>query len=272
MEALRVPDTRIELYDGSVVMLARFPDLKWVVHHGWYTYNNQQCSGWYFCSIPSNTILPVNAEDLRLLTVVAKSGGCPPPGRPTPPGPHPKPQPGPHPGPNPGPGPGPGPCPCPDPYGPPHPPILPALPKELIKEIDAALIVVETIAQRKKLDTERFPNGKIVCVNDVNGERKYYKWDKSSAEWIEISIEVDVSPFITKEEANATFTTVEQVQALVDEGIDRVTDIVEQTTSPRFEAIETSITELETRVEAHENNTYTKSEIDGFLDWGEPLS
>lgn len=254
MEALRIPDSGIELYDGSVVMLARFPDLKWVVHHGWYTYNHQQCSGWYFCSIPSNTILPVNADDLRLITVVAKSGGCPPPS----PGPGPKPGPCP---PGPGPKPGPGPC----------PPILPALPKELIKDIDAALITVDNIAQRKKLRTERFPDGKIVCVNDVEGERKYYKWNKSTDEWVEIPIEIDVSPFITTEEATSTFTTPEQVQAIVDEGMERVTDIVEQTTSPRFESIETYMTNLEIRIEEHENNTYTKSEVDGFLDWGEPL-
>lgn len=253
MESLKIPNSSIELYEGSVVILARFPDLKWVVHHGWYTYNKQQCSGWYFSSIPSNTVLPVSADDLRLITVVAKSGGCPPvPPESFPPScPYP-PRPGPCP-------PRPGPC-----------PPTPFLPKDFIKELNASFIVVQNIAQRKKLDTDRFPDGKMICVNDVEGERKYYRWKKSMADWEEFILTPDLEPFITKEEAFDTFTTSQQVQYLIDTSFDNIEEIIEETINttvgPRIDSIDSSISALSDTLDDHISNTYIKSDVDDLID------
>lgn len=158
MKELIVPATGLKLSDGSIVILARFPDTKWVVHNGWYTYNNQQSMGWYFSSIPYKNTLPVTDTDLNSLIVVSPEYPCPPP-----------------------PGPGPG----------PKPP-QPAPPKarfteEYQHELDAAFISVDTIADRNKLleDDRDIPNGKIVRVNYIDDETsaKYYRWDANNECW-----------------------------------------------------------------------------------------
>ena len=66
---LKVPDSNVKLTDGSVVMLSRFPGTKWVVHNGWYNYAGRRYMGWYFCSIPAQTIIPANSQDLTMITV-----------------------------------------------------------------------------------------------------------------------------------------------------------------------------------------------------------
>ena len=84
MDKLVVPGTGVELVDGSIVILARFPGTKWIVHNGWYNYQGAQSIGWYFCAIPSQTVLPVSDEDLKLLTVVSDGSSCPCPPYPPP--------------------------------------------------------------------------------------------------------------------------------------------------------------------------------------------
>ena len=98
---LKVPDSNIKLTDGSVVMLARFPGTKWVVHYGWYNYSGRNAMGWYFSSIPAETIIPVSNSDLQLIVLVdqgqtsdvPQSIGDPSPMIPCPPGPTPGPTP-----------------------------------------------------------------------------------------------------------------------------------------------------------------------------------
>lgn len=102
---IQIPHTEQRLVDGSIVVLQRFPNTKWIVHNSWYTYLGQQYNGWYFCSIPSQTIVPMNARDLHGLTIVSNfvpgpSPNAPRPAKPPlPPGPV-WPQPGKHPGPS----------------------------------------------------------------------------------------------------------------------------------------------------------------------------
>ena len=87
MKYLQVPHTEQRLFDGSVVVLKRFPNTKWIVHNSWYTYMGQQYNGWHFSSIPSQTIVPMNARDLHSLTIVSNFVPGPAPGVPRPPKP-----------------------------------------------------------------------------------------------------------------------------------------------------------------------------------------
>lgn len=102
MDFIQIPNTNCKIYDGSIVMIARFPQTKWIVHNGFYSYSGQQQSGWYFQSIPAGTIIPMNSADLTTLTIISNPSSdphvCPPPG--PAPGPIPCPCPG-HPGPHP---------------------------------------------------------------------------------------------------------------------------------------------------------------------------
>lgn len=163
MKELIVPATGLKLSDGSIVILARFPGTKWILHQGWYTYNNQQSLGWYFCSIPDKITIPAIESDLNTLTVVSGEYSCPPKPYPEPPTPCPPPEP-------------------PKPQG-------PQFTEEYQSELDAAFISVDTIADRNKLleDDRELPNGKIVRVNYIDGETssKYYRWDANNQCWRE---------------------------------------------------------------------------------------
>ena len=111
VEYIKVPNTDIKLYDGSVVMLRRFPDTRWIVHNGWYNYGGTNANGWYFQAIPAGTVIPVNADDMKGLTLVSN---------PTPPNGY-KPD-------------------CPRPPFPPVPPVPPAPPKpERVRSVEKYL-------------------------------------------------------------------------------------------------------------------------------------
>lgn len=189
LNCLTTPDTGIKLMDGSVVKLARFPNMKWIVHNGWYTYNGQQFVGWYFCSIPSQTIIPVNEEDLRLLTLVANSCNCP--DLPLPPQP------------------------CPEPDNPHCHPDDNIMLHRLAHELDKAFLSVDTIAQRNQLNRRLLPDGKLVRVNDVDGQVKYYAWNQVKMDWEEADLGSNTSnDYITKEEADASYATTTQVSEI----------------------------------------------------------
>lgn len=146
MNHFDVPSTGIRLYDGTIVMLARFPGTKWIVHNGWYSYNNQQFMGWYFCSIPAKVVLPISDQDLNLLTVISngEESNCPP-WPPCPPGP---------------------PCP-PVPPSPTEP-----FTSERAEELRRAFITVDTLqdleAYKDKSKWEELCDGKIFRVNYPN--------------------------------------------------------------------------------------------------------
>lgn len=196
MKTLMLPDGMTYVTDGSVVVISRFPNTKWVVHYGWYTHKGNQSMGWYFSSIPSQTTIPVSDEDLVGLQVV--SGGCPCP--PTPPFP---PSPSPPPGPQP---------PCPH---------TPEYTIEKDQYLQQAFISVENRSDRDALNAlGDVPDGKIVRVNDdVDGETRYYSWNRATGKW---DVETFGSDFdgYTKDEADAKFATKTSVSQEVTKQID----------------------------------------------------
>lgn len=202
MSTLIVPDTGIQLVDGSVVILARYPSTKWVVHHGWYTYGGQQMMGWYFCSIPANTVIPASDSDLRLLTVVSNgdSCGCHPAPTPVVPAPSPPPRPGPsHPG--------------------------GALPAQQAWELNRAFISVNTLAERDLLNKRLLPDGKIVRVGNDGDGPEYYRWNQVTSTWEIEHFGLDPEKFLTMEQAESVF--LKKSDAITQEDLDKVTERVD---------------------------------------------
>lgn len=213
MDYLETP-SGLKLTDGSIVMLARFGSTKWVVHNGWYTYMGQQYSGWYFCAIPGQTVIPVNEEDLRLLTLVSGGDSS---YTPCPPGPYPPAPPCP-------PGPGPGPCPPPGPA----PGCDIPFTHQMAYELDRAWITVDTIAQRNKLNSRLIPNGKVVRVNNVMGVPKYYVYNQVTQTWDEETFGIDTSNFVSLDEVNQVVNTAIQdmdITEKVEEVVDTSTNV-----------------------------------------------
>lgn len=169
-EYVIIPGTQQRVYEGSVVMLYRLPNLRWIIHYGYYNYNGKKQKGWYFSSIPADTTMPVFNEDLVAMKVIDGSIEPCPPG----PGPHPPIPPFP-PGPHP-------------PY-PPAPIPIPFTPQDKM-QVDAAMITVDDIAARDKLGRAGLQNGKIVRVNDTDGHGtiEYYSWNDSTSTWEEASL------------------------------------------------------------------------------------
>lgn len=270
---VKVPNSDLKLVDGSVVMLARFPGTKWVVHEGWYTYNSSQYSGWYFCSIPAKTVIPVNEQDMVGIVLVSgkyeetepEIPGCPPvicppiaPDLPGIPGCKPPlpPCPGTFP---PGPGPHP-PVPGPMPFWPPGPwppkppgpePELPAffsVKKEAL--LNAAFVSLPTLKHRDDLNTDDIPDGKIVRVNSVNGKPAYYIWSKFDVEWKQVSVESIVEDMLTN------YYTKDDVNQLI-RSVDKTADValllqavedLRQADETNMAAVNESITAIDERL------------------------
>lgn len=208
MNYLKVPDSNIQLTDGSVVMLARFPGTKWVVHYGWYEYAGRRNMGWYFSSIPAQTVIPATTQDLQLIVVidqgdvteeiVVTNSGTPTTF------------------------PGPGPCP-PSPPAPPFEPGSTGLfpqpdcasksPVAYFSKndkflLDSSWITLPSIKYRDALSTIiTIPDGKVVKVNNVDGKTRYYSWSAIDQRWNEKFYENDTEELLvdyyTKEEIDA---------------------------------------------------------------------
>lgn len=76
MDKILIPDCCQELTEGSIVIIGRFPETKWVLHCGWYVYEGIKYNGWYFVSIPAQTILPVIGSDLQNITIISMGECC----------------------------------------------------------------------------------------------------------------------------------------------------------------------------------------------------
>lgn len=214
MNYLTVPDSKLKLVDGNVVMLDRFPGLKWILHNGWYNYNGRQYSGWYFTSIPSQTILPVSNQDLQMITLVSSKSNDTYPDYPAPP-PH-------HGG-------------YPDhhdhsgPYNPIYPPVAPDPEPEKLaffsttykKQLESAFIAVPTIKKRDELDTSKLPDGKIVRVNSVDGEPRYYVWSAFNDHWEELNLVLQEG---VNEQLENYYTTT-QINEYLEEANGRIDDV-----------------------------------------------
>lgn len=165
------------IQEGSIVILARFPGVNWVAHNGWYTYQGNQFMGWYFASIPSQTIMPLSDDDLIGIQIVSGSG-CTTPSIPAMP-----------------------PCPPPAPPAPPGCGSEEEFTHEMKHELDRAWITVDTLEQLNRLNIRLVPDGKIVRVNDIgDGSAKYYRYNQPQRAWQEETFGVDTSNFVSKQE------------------------------------------------------------------------
>lgn len=158
-EYIIIPGTNRKVYDGTVVILNRLPNLKWIIHYGFYSYNGRSKKGWYLSSIPSCSTMPVFNEDLIAMRIVDDpTPPCPPPIPPCPPFP-------------------------PGPFPPvPTPTIF--TPEDKLM-VDRSMITVPTLEERDKLGSSTTLEGKLVRVNDIDGEGtvEYYTWNKEISQW-----------------------------------------------------------------------------------------
>lgn len=172
---ISVPGTGTKLFDGTVVALAKYPGTKWIVRQGWFSYQGQQRNGWYFCSISTQTTIPVSNEDLLTVTVISsdRCGCCPPT-----------------------------PCPpTPFPPGPPGPPPIcnPFSDKDKF-QVDRSFISVDTIAERDYLlQNQLIPDGKIVKVNQTKQGKMYFTWNQVLSQWEEETFGINTDKFVTNE-------------------------------------------------------------------------
>lgn len=192
-------DSGIRISNGTIVMLARYPGIKWTVRNGWYTYQGQQYTGWYFCSIGSETIIPMLDEDLALITVLSGGMGCDC----NPISPVPCPPPAPYP---------------PVPPAPPTPPCPPPDPGTHAKfddhdqyQIDRAFISVNTLDERNQLSLRHLiPDGKMVRVNQAKeGEPGYYAYCAETQSWRPVHLEQD----------ETRLSSIEERLTLIEEGL-----------------------------------------------------
>lgn len=148
-----------KLYSGDIVILDGF-DNKWILHTGWYTYDGKSYQGWYFSSIPEQTILPLKYASLDGIIIISTSNPCVPPAS------------------------------CPP------TPIQPTTPftPELEQELHKTFITVQTLAERNLLNKdELIVNGRIVKVMDIgDGTTEYYAWDQVHEEWIKEQFESEI--------------------------------------------------------------------------------
>lgn len=196
---LLTPDGQV-LADGYIVMLARFPDTRWIVHYGWYSYQGNQYQGWYFSAIPSQTTLPAIGEDLNNITIVSISSGCCP---------------------SPMPGPGGG------------------LNPQQAFELNRAWISVDTIEQLSQLNKRVVPDGKIVRVNDIgDGTAKYYRYDQANQKWVDETFGFNSDNYVKSSEVDTIIETKVNSMDLSDKLIedlnkedvrDAVSDIAKET-------------------------------------------
>lgn len=144
------PSQQIDV--GDIVMITGYGNDKFLTCQGWYTYEGSRRNGWYFKEIPDGTVVPDFTVDLNDVTVISSSTSCDCPPIPGPPGP-----------------------PCPPPFNP--------------ENANGAFVTVDTVEERNNLCVPFPPNGKIVRVNDVRGEVRYYIWDAENLRWNDFEFE-----------------------------------------------------------------------------------
>lgn len=142
-----IPGTDIRLYDGDIVKISNKPRVKWIVHLGWFIYQDAQSYGWYFVSIKNGEILPVSTIDLTLCTLVTtKTQGS----------------------------------------GIEDGKVVNYTRPFTINDaqtLNRTFITLDTIEQRDNIDPKNLANGRIVRINDVGGAPAYYIWNSTTKEW-----------------------------------------------------------------------------------------
>lgn len=135
---------------SDIVMITGYGNDKFMTCRGWFTYNSSRRNGWYFKRIPDGYIVPDFEVDLNDVTVVSSSTSQ-----------------------------------CCPPHHPGHPGPPPANPEN----VNGAFVTVDTVEERNNLCVPFPPNGKIVRVNDVRGEVKYYIWNAEELKWDDFEFE-----------------------------------------------------------------------------------
>lgn len=142
-----IPHTSIRLYEGDIVKISNKPTVKWVVHLGWYIYNEVQNYGWYFESVKDGEILPVSIVDLTLCTLVTvkTQGSVMHDGK----------------------------------------VVNYTRPFTLADAeiLNRTFITLDTIEQRDNIDKKKLINGKMVRVNSEEGPAQYYAWNAETETW-----------------------------------------------------------------------------------------
>ena len=142
-----IPGTDIRLYDSDIVKISDRPKDKWIVHTGWYIYDDVQNYGWYFVSIKNGEILPVSTIDLTLCSLVTlKTQGS-------------------------------------EIYDGKVVNYTRPFTEADAKVLNRTFITLETIEQRDNLDKKKLVNGRLVRVNNVGGMPNYYSWNAAEEKW-----------------------------------------------------------------------------------------
>ena len=142
-----IPRTDIRLYDSDIVKISDRPTDKWIVHIGWYIYDDVQNYGWYFVSIKNGEILPVSVIDLTLCTLVTlKTQGS-------------------------------------EIYDGKVVNYTRPFTEADAKVLNRTFITLETIEQRDNLDKKKLVNGRLVRINNVGGMPNYYSWNATEEKW-----------------------------------------------------------------------------------------
>ena len=63
-----------KIVEGSVITTSTYPDVKWILHEGWYRINSVNYIGWYLSSIPDNQTIAVTEDLLGTMTIISGSG------------------------------------------------------------------------------------------------------------------------------------------------------------------------------------------------------
>ena len=174
----------LKLVDGNIVSIETFPDVKWVLHKGWYTFDNKLNNGWYLTSLVDKSVRPVIPQEIEGMVVISTKSNNLDPNYPnvlpisaenqdvevpttsyqqtattissT------------------------------SPYGPIFPPVAPD--DELVPyQVKSAFVTFPDIEARDKLDTRQIPDGKLVRVNDVDGKTEYYAWSINANDWVDVN-------------------------------------------------------------------------------------
>ena len=57
-----------------MITTSTYPDVKWILHEGWYRINSVNYIGWYLSSIPDNQTIAVTEDLLGTMTIISGSG------------------------------------------------------------------------------------------------------------------------------------------------------------------------------------------------------
>lgn len=189
MNILTIPQSNLEITEGTIVTLSKYPQIKWILRYGSYSYRNSNTTGWYLSSIPNETILPLNYDDLNSITIVSDDFNC-----------------------------------C-EPCDLVEPEVMFTLDHDYM--LNKSTMCVDTPDERDRLILSTdLPHGKLVRVaSDYDNQTRYYTWNKYSGCWVEENFAMlgEEDNSYSKPEIDQLFyTTNEQLNELQESKVDNV--------------------------------------------------